>query len=53
MRRLTVLLDPGRLIEAVSPQRTMGFTLRTVIRPVRIRIGKLFRIALDRASKAV
>jgi hypothetical protein len=40
-------------VEAVSPQRTMGFTLRTVIRTVTIGIGKLFRIPLDRASKAV
>ena len=40
-------------VEAVSPQRTMGFTLRTVIRPVTVGIGKLFRIALDRASEAV
>jgi hypothetical protein len=40
-------------VEAVGPQRMMGFTLRTVIRPVTIGIGKLFRKALDRASKAV
>ena len=40
-------------IEAVCRKRVMGCTLRTVIRPVTIRIGKLFRIALDRASKAV
>jgi catechol 2,3-dioxygenase-like lactoylglutathione lyase family enzyme len=40
-------------VEAVSPQRTMGFTLRTVVRPVTIGIGKLFRITLDRASRAV
>jgi hypothetical protein len=36
-----------------EPSRTMGFTLRTVIRPVTIGTGKLFRITLDRASKAV
>jgi hypothetical protein len=40
-------------VEALSPQRTMDFTLRTLIRPVTIGIGKVFRIALDRASKAV
>jgi hypothetical protein len=31
----------------------IGFTLRTVIRPITTGIGKLFRITLDRASKAV
>jgi hypothetical protein len=40
-------------VEALSPQRTMDFTLRTLIRPVTIGIGKVFRIALDRASNAV
>jgi hypothetical protein len=40
------------LVKAVGLQRTMYFTLRTVIRPVQIGIGKLFRISLDRASKA-
>jgi hypothetical protein len=40
-------------VETVCPQRTMSFTLRTVIRPVMVGIGKLFRIALDRAGKAV
>ena len=32
-------------VEAPSPQRTMDFTLRTLIRPVTIGIGKVFRIA--------
>jgi len=31
----------------------MGFKLPTVIRPVTIGIGKLFRIALERPSEAV
>ena len=42
----------GTCVEAVSPQRTMGFTLRTVIRPVTIGIGwiepaKRCRICID------
>jgi hypothetical protein len=40
-------------VEAVSLQRMTSFTPRTVIGPVTIGIGKLFRIALDGPSKAV